>query len=170
MMKAKRLARTRRRSGCLVTVLLDITVPGTPVGAARPRVVRLKTGASHTFMPDGPVRWEHDCVLYARAGILGTAYGVPVSVEITAHHARPERLCRKKDPVAPFPAMCKPDIDNVAKLVLDALVKAGVMDDDTQVVELVARRMYLPHPGACGAGDRPRVHIVVRAVQPGVAT
>lgn len=34
----------------------------------------------------------------------------------------------------------KPDVDNVAKLVLDALSKAGAWDDDSQVTTLIVRK------------------------------
>lgn len=36
----------------------------------------------------------------------------------------------------------KPDIDNIAKLWLDALVKGGIIEDDKNVVRLVASKVY----------------------------
>ena len=37
----------------------------------------------------------------------------------------------------------KPDVDNLAKLVLDAMTKSGVYHDDSQVVEVLARKTPL---------------------------
>ena len=62
--------------------------------------------------------------------------------EIVAVFSRPKRLLRKKDPEARMWHGSKPDIDNVAKSVLDSLVMAGVIRDDTQVVFLTARSVY----------------------------
>ena len=37
---------------------------------------------------------------------------------------------------------CKPDIDNIAKLWLDALVKGGIIEDDKNVVHLHVSKYY----------------------------
>jgi Holliday junction resolvase RusA-like endonuclease len=44
----------------------------------------------------------------------------------------------------------KPDVDNIAKAALDALVEGGVIVDDTQVVELYVSRMM------CGTTGSPQ--------------
>jgi Holliday junction resolvase RusA-like endonuclease len=68
-----------------------------------------------------------------------------VAVEIATWHRRPQTMKRKKDAGdgARF-FVGKPDADNIAKLVLDALTKAGIWTDDTRVADLVVRRRYLP--------------------------
>jgi Holliday junction resolvase RusA-like endonuclease len=62
--------------------------------------------------------------------------------DIVAVFSRPKRLLRKKDPCCRIYHGSKPDIDNVAKSVLDSLVMAGVIRDDKQVVELFVRSVY----------------------------
>jgi len=62
--------------------------------------------------------------------------------DIVAVFSRPQRLLRKKDPLQRIYHGSKPDIDNVAKSVLDSLVMAGVIRDDKQVVELFVRSVY----------------------------
>ena len=62
--------------------------------------------------------------------------------EIVAVFSRPKRLLRKKDSEERMWHGSKPDIDNVVKSVLDSLVMAGVLRDDVQVVELMARSVY----------------------------
>ena len=37
---------------------------------------------------------------------------------------------------------CKPDIDNVSKLWLDALVSGGIIEDDKNVTELAVAKSY----------------------------
>jgi len=67
----------------------------------------------------------------------------PVRVDVTLVAARPQRLCRKRDPDGRIPrAVGKPDADNAAKLVMDALVKALVLRDDTLVCVLHVERWY----------------------------
>lgn len=68
-----------------------------------------------------------------------------VTVRIETWHDRPQRLQRKRDRnTGPQRFTGKPDADNIAKLVLDALTLAGVWRDDTLVSDLVVERRYLP--------------------------
>ena len=70
----------------------------------------------------------------------------PVHVDITFVHTRPastprDRRWRTKTP----------DLDKLARAVLDALVTAGVMGDDAQVAQLTARKVLAfpdEQPGA----------------------
>lgn len=41
----------------------------------------------------------------------------------------------------------RPDLDNLAKSVLDSLTRAGVFDDDSCVAELTLRKLNGPEPG-----------------------
>lgn len=137
-----------------MSAALAIVVPGTPVGAARPRVVR-NQGRVRAFMPDDHTAWESRATLLARAGWRGLSpLDEPVRVELVAWHSRPQRLRRRADPREAMAACCKPDLDNVLKLAMDALVKAGVLVDDTRVVTLTASRFYLPI-GADGEDTEP---------------
>ncbi len=56
----------------------------------------------------------------------------------------------------------KPDVDNIAKAVLDAIVQAGILEDDTQVVDLEVRRVM------CGSivDWRPGVSIGIELSEP----
>jgi len=126
-----------------VALLLEIKIPGEPVGAGRPRVVRLKNGHSHTFMPDKSAAWEALAIEQIQKA-WGERQPVeqPVAVRVTAIVGRPLRLMRKKDPKGRIWAPCKPDIDNILKLAMDALVKAGVLADDKAVTHIEASKSY----------------------------
>jgi Holliday junction resolvase RusA-like endonuclease len=134
---------------------IQIIIPGRPVGAARPRVVRIRGGASHTFMPDNSVRWEEQARQIAarawggRSPIVG-----PAELHLWAIRDRPERLRRRSSPRERIPGVAKPDLDNVVKLAMDALTKAGIWSDDTQVCRIIAEAWYQaigPHV----RGDKP---------------
>lgn len=58
----------------------------------------------------------------------------------------------------------KPDLDKLARGVLDALTEAYVFEDDSRVVKLVTMKLY-PNQGA-DALDRPGVFIRVRQALP----
>lgn len=60
---------------------------------------------------------------------------VPVSVRITFLMPRPKTVKRHM-PTVP------PDIDKLCRAVLDALTDVGVWVDDSQVVDLVATKIY----------------------------
>jgi Holliday junction resolvase RusA-like endonuclease len=82
----------------------------------------------------------------------GEPFAGPVAVEIVAYwplpKARPAWCMRErwKDRVATLgiPYATKPDADNVAKMVLDALVDAGILVDDAIVVELNVLKRAIP--------------------------
>jgi Holliday junction resolvase RusA-like endonuclease len=75
----------------------------------------------------------------ARAAGL-TATGNPLDVVIDAVFERPKSHMLKKGLKATAPVLPRPDVDNVAKAVLDAL--QDVMGDDSMVARLVVEKSY----------------------------
>jgi len=138
-------------------VILRCVIDGAPVGKGRGRAVRQGPGV-RIVTPKTTRDWE------ARAaGELADAYDGetitdPVRVEVLAVKARPQRLRRRKDPEGLIWRPHKPDADNVAKAVCDALEKSGVIANDIQVVELVARSVFAERDG------EPRVVVTVDLV------
>lgn len=134
-------------------LLIEVEIPGSPVGAARPRVT-----ARGTFMPPRHREWESRASTLARRAYGGReAYRGPVAVDVEAQVRRgknrtPRELggtqTRAEQAVEDSGgiAWCatKPDLDNVVKLAIDALVKAGVLADDTQVVQLGSSKVWAP--------------------------
>jgi Holliday junction resolvase RusA-like endonuclease len=149
-------------------MMLDLrfTVRGQAVGAARPRVTR---GGAHTFMPAKSVRWEQAVGMAAiEAHSGGLPYTPPMVdapcrliVDVLA--ARPQRMLRKSSPTRRAWATCKPDLDNVMKLVMDGLVKAGIIVDDTRIVELLATRRYVAAEGGSPT-EPPSVTVIVQQI------
>jgi Holliday junction resolvase RusA-like endonuclease len=85
----------------------------------------------------------------------------PTSVRIVAYLARPMALVPKErsrvpqPPAGAFAAPAKPDLDNLAKCLLDSLTQAGVIVDDCRVVELHMTKLYV------AVGEAPRVDVRV---------
>ena len=146
---------------------LAFRVDGDPVGAARPRVTVRGSFAS-AYMPKAHTAAEARIADAARvafrdlAGSQRTPFDEPVAVQIRAVHGRPAALVprprsRKAIPLGRMWRTTKPDADNIAKIVLDGLVKAGVMVDDTRVVRLTVTKEYV----AIEPAEGPHVHVEV---------
>jgi len=112
-------------------------VVGRPVAQPRPRVY-----VTHT-VSDSPQsrRWKETVASAASAfgrGPVGAS--IPVRVDLVFALPRPQRLRRRSSPRGPIPHPTKPDIDNLAKAVLDGLYP--VIADDAQIVSLTATKVY----------------------------
>lgn len=120
--------------------MTTFTVCGPVRGKARPRFDR-KTG--HAYTPDATR--EYEAMIQAAYFLAhGAKAEGPVSVSMTAYQALPKRATKAMREAAERGAIWpirKPDLDNVIKIVLDAL-NGCAYTDDTQVVQLEARKEY----------------------------
>jgi Holliday junction resolvase RusA-like endonuclease len=122
-------------------------VDGTPVAQPRPRV-STRGGFARAYVPrDHPVHaYRQGMALAAKAAGLATITS-PVSVTIFAVFERPKsHLTARGDLRASAPAIPRPDCDNIAKAVLDAL---GDFFDDSLVARLVVTKCYGPAAQTC---------------------
>ena len=62
----------------------------------------------------------------------------PMGLVVEFIHKRPARLSRKKDTIARIPKTTKPDVDNLVKMIMDALQETPLLHDDKQVIMLCA--------------------------------
>ena len=81
-----------------------------------------------------------DEVLHALEGERPELTGA-LALRITAYLAYPTAMALWRRALA-WPTST-PDVDNLAKLAMDALTAAGVWKDDAQVVSLVTRKRYV---------------------------
>lgn len=75
----------------------------------------------------------------------------PVMVDMDIWITRPKSHLKSNGQLresAPKMPTCKPDCDNLAKAILDALTNAGVWIDDKQVTHLQVRKLYNTRGGA----------------------
>lgn len=120
------------------------TVRGEPRGKGRPRF----TKNGHVYTPAETAQYETLVGLSYRNGARGYKFTSPVRVTIRAYHRPPKGKSKKvvedmmNNHILPTK---KPDADNVAKIVLDALNKVA-WEDDTQVVEMMVIKRYAEEP------------------------
>lgn len=119
---------------------ITFSVPGEPVPQPRPRV-STRSGFARAYVPKThPVHAYRQAVaVMARAAGL-TATSEPLNVVIDAVFVRPKSHLHKSGVKPDAPRLPRPDVDNVAKAVLDAL--QDVIGDDTCVARLVVEKSY----------------------------
>lgn len=129
-----------------ITNLLFVYIPGEPVGKARPRVTR--TG--HAYTPDKTVSYENLVkMLFRQAYPDWIPTTAEVRVEIEAYYKVPKSASKKKKQLmvdGVIRPTKKPDIDNIAKIVNDALNGIAWVDD-TQIVIEDIKKLYSDKPG-----------------------
>lgn len=131
--------------------VVKFTVPGNPVGKARPRMTR----SGHAYTPDKTVSYEN---LVKMCFIEKYTDWVPVSGEailrLNAYYPIPKSASRKKKidmVIGEIRPTKKPDLDNVMKAIADALNGIAYVDD-SQIVTAEVRKYY---------DDTPRVEVVI---------
>ena len=120
--------------------MIIIEIPGTePQGQPRPRVYRIG-GRVITHSPHNDyyfrIREEAIRAMVKRRGGLPEGTGIEITADI--YFAVPPSLS-KKEKAARLAARYhtqKPDTDNLAKAILDAIVSVGLIPDDRQVYRL----------------------------------
>lgn len=131
--------------------VIDFSIPGKPRGKARPRVVN-----GHAYTPESTAAYETQVRLAFKQAVKGqwNYYHSPLHIHITAFYKIPERTSKEKRMhmrSGEIKPTIKPDIDNIIKIVMDALNKLAY-HDDSQVVELHAEKAY---------SDKPRVFVMI---------
>lgn len=129
---------------------ITFTIPGEPVAKARPRMTR--TG--HVYTPSKTKNYEaHIQDVWRRSCAPTLPTGHPLRVFIDAYFSVPKSYSKKrKAEMQNAPYTHKPDADNVAKSVLDAL-NGLAFDDDSRIYVLRTTKQYTP--------DDPRVEVTL---------
>ena len=131
---------------------VQFRVPGKPQGKARARTVynkQLKHSISYT--PENDLLYENLIkTLYLQAA-GGTRFekGTPVALRIVARFEPPKSASKKRQRLmleGEIPVLKKPDIDNIVKVVADAL-NGAAYHDDTQIIFTVAKKAYSAEEG-----------------------
>lgn len=127
----------------------DFIVEGKPVGKGRPRFRRMGNFVQ-TYTPAATADYEKMVRLrFQNAG--GQITEKPVKIEIVAFFAPPKSMRKREKAemlVNRILPMKKPDCDNIAKIVLDALNKIAYKDD-SQVIELSVKKLYSESAKVC---------------------
>lgn len=139
---------------------VNFTIEGPPIGKARPRVTR-----TVTYTPAKTARYE-DLVRYTAINSFKGIFDKdePLDVKIIAYFEIPKSLSKKRKSLClanqELPTK-KPDIDNIAKIIMDGMnpkmklnkalhqmveVIRGVYRDDKQVTTLLVKKRYSEYP------------------------
>lgn len=129
--------------------MVEFKVHTAPQGKARARTVKNKyTGKTMSFTPQKTVDYENLIRWSYKAAAGNTFFEGHIGINIVAMFEIPKSFSRKRremaihDDVRPTN---KPDVDNIAKAVLDAL-NGVAYGDDKQVVSLSVKKFYCEKP------------------------
>lgn len=130
-----------------MSAAIYFVVYGEPHGKGRPRASS-RGGFVRMYTPANTLAYEAEVARLAEAArgswpVMST----PMSLRVVAHHAIPKSWSKRKQQQALEGQLIpgKPDLDNVAKAVLDAL-NGVIYEDDRQVIRLVAEKRYSHDP------------------------
>lgn len=126
-------------------MIINFTVPGAPQGKARARTVRNKyTGKIHSYTPDKTAYYEKAVAVAYKNATNIVFNDEPILMHIYAYCPMPKSFSKRKRIEAAecriFPT-AKPDCDNIAKAVCDAL-NGVAYKDDKQIVGLFVHKLY----------------------------
>lgn len=133
---------------------ISFIVPGKPMGKQRPRVTKWGT---HT--PVETVNYETLVKMMYTEKTNKMLQG-PLLMVIDAYFQIPKSTSKRKtelmiaDKIKPTK---KPDLDNIVKIICDAL-NTIAYKDDSQIVEITVRKFY---------GEEPRVHVGISELKEG---
>jgi len=120
--------------------LIAFEIPGEAIGKARVRFVR---ATGRTFTPAKTQSFEAVVKTFAQRAMEGREpFAGPIRLEVRAVYLHPASWSLKKRANTDWKTS-KPDFDNVAKLVSDAINKV-VFIDDAQVAEATVQKKYGP--------------------------
>ena len=126
-----------------MSAAIYFVVPGDPHGKGRPKASS-RGGFVRMYTPAPTRLYEAEI---AKMAVLARSewpvLETPISLRVVAHHPIPVSWSKRKQQQALQGELVpgKPDLDNVAKAVLDAL-NGVIYVDDKQVVRLVAEKKY----------------------------
>jgi len=130
--------------------MITLFVAGIPKGQPRPRAFS-RNGKASVYDPGTAEGWK-GCVAIAWQRLPAQPKrSDAISLEIELYFPRPSRLLAKKSPENAIPHSAKPDADNCAKAIMDALTQIGAWDDDALVYSLKVEKYYAPKNGLSGA-------------------
>jgi len=120
---------------------MKIFIPGEPI--AQPRVkVSTRGGFARAYVDSKhPIHAYKQAIRLAYVNAGGDVLEGPVSIRIVCRFGRPKSHSKKRRQQAE-PKTTKPDLDNIAKAILDALNEIAY-DDDGQVYRLTVEKWYV---------------------------
>ena len=130
---------------------IEFLIPGQPQGKGRPRATTIG-GHARMYTPSKTRGYERTIWASYREAGGGMLYG-NLQMRIVAVRMIPQSSsAKRKADLRGRPCRSKPDIDNIIKVLCDAL-NGVAYEDDSQVVEVSAKKIW---------GDEPHVWVEIR--------
>ncbi len=132
-------------------------VRGDPKGQPRPKAFS-RGGHARVYDPATAEWWKSQIAVASEQHRPEAPVSSAITVSLTFYLRRPKahfgtgRNAGKLKPSAPAVHEKKPDIDNLAKAVLDALTELQFWDDDKLVNDLRVRRQWAQTESGCNVG------------------
>lgn len=143
---------------------IDFFVQGNPKGQPRPRAFA-RGGKAHVYDPGTAEGWKSKVALAAKDYMPKKTIEVPVVVILNFAFARPKSHFRTGKNAhllkssAPGQHIQRPDLDNLAKAVLDALTDIGLWKDDSLICEL-----YIFKSWADSENNKPGCLVIIETI------
>lgn len=132
-----------------VQMVVRFQIPGEPKGKARPRVFTNKqTGRSQAITPKDSMSYENLVKWIYTSAMEPTKFEGEIEARIVAMYGIPKSMTKRNRQLieeGKLHPTKKPDLDNIAKIVLDAL-NGIAYKDDSQVVKLTVEKHYSDNP------------------------
>ncbi|RUM87196.1 MAG: RusA family crossover junction endodeoxyribonuclease [Thermodesulfatator sp.] len=128
--------------------MLAVFVRGVPKPQGRPRIVRFPNGKAGLKDPEVSRDWKNYVRMCVAEKVKEPISG-PVALDLWFYLPIPKSFSRRKRLRAlsgELRPTGRPDLDNLVKAVLDALLGVA-LEDDRQIVELRAAKLYGAVPG-----------------------
>jgi Holliday junction resolvase RusA-like endonuclease len=143
-------------------VIANLFVEGDPVAQPRARATSF-AGRARMYDPGTAKPWRERIAVALLASRSAEPLLCPVALWLTFYLRRPKSHLLSKGGLckgAPLMPIGKPDIDNLVKAVQDELTQLSIWHDDSQLVQLTARKVY------CLDGQKPGLLIDLRVAEP----
>ena len=133
---------------------VHITIPGTPVAKGRPRFTR----SGHPYTPEKTKQYEETvCRCWETQSGVSFPGGTPILASLCAYFPIPKSYSKqKKAALEGSFHLSRPDADNIAKSVLDALNGLAYPDDSAVQLQVV-HKIY--------TNAAPRVELTLMAAE-----
>lgn len=128
--------------------MVIFNVFGEPQGKARPRVVKNRYGNIRAYTPKKTKEYEHEIAKAYQTEAKGKMFDGAVEIQIAAYCKIPNSASKEnkaKMQRGEIKPCKKPDLDNIAKVVCDAL-NGIAYKDDSQVTMLKVFKRYTREP------------------------
>lgn len=123
---------------------IKFRIEGAPTAKGRPRFARIGAHV-RAYTPKKTEGAENTIKLIA-SNALASPFNGAVEIFIVFGMPIPKSTSKKRsEGLKSSPHLKRPDVDNLVKLVLDAL-NGVAWDDDSQVFSIVARKVYSDDP------------------------